>query len=111
EGKLDAYRARQETIDDGPHRHEEVGADAIHLVDEADARDAVLVRLPPDGLALRLDAVDGVEDGAGAVEHAKAALDLDGEVDVPRGIDDVDAVGCGVGQALRRPVAGGGRGR
>ena len=35
----------------------EVGADAVHLVDEADARDAVLVRLPPDRLGLRLDAV------------------------------------------------------
>jgi hypothetical protein len=28
----------------------------------------------------------------GAVEHAQRALHLDGEVDVPRGVDDVDPV-------------------
>ncbi len=50
---------------DGP---EEVGAHAVHLVDEADARDAVLVGLAPDGLGLRLDARDGVEERDGAVQ-------------------------------------------
>ena len=34
---------------------EEVGAGAVHLVDEGDARDVVLVGLAPDGLRLRLD--------------------------------------------------------
>ena len=70
----------------------EVGADAVHLVDEADARDAVLVGLTPHGFRLRLDAGDGIEHRAGAVEHAQRALDFDGEVDVAGRIDDVDAV-------------------
>jgi hypothetical protein len=35
----------------------EVGADLVHLVDEAHARDLVAVRLAPHGLGLRLDAV------------------------------------------------------
>merc|ERR1719258_246623 len=48
----------------------EVGAHAVHLVHEAHARHAVLVRLAPDRLGLRLDARDAVEDGDGAVEHA-----------------------------------------
>ena len=78
----------------------EVGADAVHLVDVDDARDAVLVGLPPHRLRLRLDAGDGVEDGDGAVEHAQRALDLDREVDVARRVDDVDAVVA--------PEAGGG---
>ena len=52
----------------------------------------VLVGLAPDGLRLRLDAGDRVEDGDRAVEHAQRALDLDGEVDVAGRIDDVDAV-------------------
>ena len=52
----------------------------------------VLVGLAPDRLGLRLDAGDGVEDGDRAVEHAQAALHLDGEVHVPGRIDDVDAV-------------------
>ncbi len=70
----------------------EVRADAVHLVDETDARDAVLVGLAPHRLGLRLDAGDRVEHGDGAVEHAQRALDLGGEVDVARRVDDVDAV-------------------
>ena len=89
-------------------RHVEVGADPVHLVDEGDPRDAVLVGLAPDGLRLRLDAGDGVEDGDGAVEDAQRALDLDGEVDVARRVDDVDAVvlplACGRGGRDRDPA-------
>ena len=70
----------------------EVGADAVHLVDEADARHAVLVGLAPHGLGLRLDAGDRVEHGNRAVEHAQRALDFGREVDVAGRIDDVDAV-------------------
>ncbi len=70
----------------------EVRADAVHLVDVGDARDAVLVGLPPDGLGLRLDAGDGVEERDRAVEDAQRALDLDREVDVAGRVDDVDAV-------------------
>ena len=70
----------------------EVGARAVELVDEADARHAVAVRLPPDRLGLRLDAGDTVEDDHRAVEHPQAALHLDGEVHVPGRIDNVDAV-------------------
>ena len=70
----------------------EVGADAVHLVDERDARHAVAVGLAPDGLRLRLDAGDGVEHGDGAVEHAQRALHLGGEVDVAGRVDDVDPV-------------------
>ncbi len=71
----------------------EVGADAVHLVDEADAGNAVLVGLAPDGLGLGLDAGDGVEHGDRAVEHAQRALDFDGEVDVTGRVDDVDRRG------------------
>jgi pyrrolidone-carboxylate peptidase len=63
-------------------REVEVRADLVHLVDEADARDVVLVGLAPDRLGLGLDALLAVEDGDGAVEDAQRALDLDGEVDV-----------------------------
>ena len=68
----------------------EVGADAVHLIDETDARHGVLVGLPPDRLGLRLDAGNGVEDDDAAVQHAQGALDLDSEVDVAGSIDDVD---------------------
>ena len=68
----------------------EVGADAVHLVDEAHAGHVVLVGLAPDRLGLRLDAGDRVEHRDRAVEDAQAALDLDGEVDVAGRVDDVD---------------------
>ena len=79
-------------LDDGVDGEVEVGAELVHLVDEADARHVVLVGLAPDRLGLRLHAVLAVEHGDGAVEHAQGALDLDGEVDVAGGVDDVDLV-------------------
>ena len=70
----------------------EVGACAVHLVDERDTRDVVLVHLPPDRLGLGLHAADRAEQRDRAVEHAQRTLHLDGEVDVAGGVDDVDAV-------------------
>ena len=67
-----------------------VGARAVALVDEAQARDGVATHLSIDGDGLRLDAADGTEHEDGAVEDAERALDLDGEVDVAGGVDDVD---------------------
>jgi len=68
---------RERIMEDGAL---EVGADAVHLVDERDARHLVVVGLAPDGLGLRLDTGDGVEHRHRAVEHAEAPLDLGGEV-------------------------------
>ena len=101
-GKLDWDGVRAQALLHGLHGEVEVGADLVHLVDEADPRDVVFVGLPPHLLGLRLDTLLAVEDGHGAVEHAQAALHLDGEVDVAGGVDDVDLVVF--------PEAGGGRG-
>ena len=81
-----------EAVADHVDHAPEVGARAVELVDEAEARDGVLVGLAPDGLGLRLDAGHAVEDDDRAVEHAKAALDLDREVHVPGRVDQVDAM-------------------
>ena len=75
-----------------PDAAPEVGAGAVHLVDEADPRHVVAVGLPPDRLRLRLDAGDAVEDDDRAVEDAEAPLDLDREVHVPGRVDEVDAM-------------------
>ena len=83
----------------------EVGADAVHLVDEGDARHAVAVGLAPHRLGLRLDAADRAEHRDRAVEHPERALHLGGEVDVARGVDDVDAVL----DVVAHPVRGGRR--
>ena len=71
---------------------DQIGALAVHFVDEGDARHLVAVGLVPDGFALGLDAADGAEDHDDAVEHAQRALHFHGEVDVARGVDDVDLV-------------------
>jgi len=70
---------------------EEVGAHAVELVDVGEARHVVLVGLEPHGLRLHLDAADGAEDAHAAVEYAQGALDLGREIDVARGVDQVDA--------------------
>ena len=62
----------------------ERGAGAVHLIDEAKPRHAVLVGLPPHRFGLRLDAGDRVEDDDAAVEHAQRPLHFDREVDVAR---------------------------
>ena len=83
-------RDRVEAVADHLDAALEVGADAVHLVDEAEARHVVLVGLAPHRLGLRLDAGDRVEHRDRAVEDAQRALDLDREVDVAGRVDDVD---------------------
>ena len=80
----------------------EVRPDPVHLVDEADARDLVLVGLAPDSLGLGLDTGYRVKDGDRPVEDAQRPLDLDGEVDVAGGVDDVDAVISPLARSRRR---------
>ena len=98
----------------------EIRAHAVHLVDEADARNAVLVGLPPHRFRLRLHAGDRVEHRDRAIEHAQAALHLGREIHVAGRVDDVDrdvaplAGGRGGGDRdaalllLLHPVHGGG---
>ncbi len=90
--ELDRHGRRAQAVDHGLNGLEEVGAGAVHLVDERDPRHLVLVGLAPHRLRLRLHAGDGVEDGNRAVEDAQAALDLHRKVHVPGRIDDVDAM-------------------
>ena len=105
---LDGHRVDSEARLERRDVHREVGADLVHLVDEHDARHLVLVGLAPHRLGLRLHAVAAVEDGHRAVEHAERALDLDGEVDVSRRVDDVDVM---LGMVVLHPFPEAGRGR
>src|SRR5262249_27829801 len=106
DGNRIGAQARADHVDDA----QEVRPGAVHLVDERDARHAVLVHLPPYRLRLRLHPGDRVEYRHRAVEAPQAALDLDGEVDVAGGVENVDAV---LGEAVVHPLpeaGGGGRG-
>ncbi|MNO87954.1 hypothetical protein D3C76_793880 [compost metagenome] len=77
---------------DLPDHTEEVGALAVHLVHIGQTRHCVLVGLAPDRLGLRLDAVGAAEHHHRAIQHTQRTLHLDGEIDVPGGIDDVQPV-------------------
>ena len=90
--QLDRNGARSQTNLDVVEAALERRACLVHLVAEDDARHAVLVALAPDRLGLRLDALVGVEHAHGSVEHTERALHLNGEVDVARRVDDVQAV-------------------
>ena len=88
--QLHGQRAGAEALLDHVDAAHEIRAAAIHLVDVAHARHAVVVGQPPVGLRLGLDAGNAVEHHDRAVEHAQRAVHLDGEVDVARGVDQVD---------------------
>ncbi len=89
---LDRHRPRVEPLGDHVDCAPEVGACAVHLVDEADARHVVAVGLAPDRLRLRLNACNRVEHHDAAVQYAQTALHFDREVDVAGRVDDVDLV-------------------
>jgi len=81
---------------------EEIGADLVHFVDEDDARHSVFVGLTPHGLGLRLDSLVAVEDTDCAVEHAQRTLDLDREIDMAGGVDDVEPLALPEGRCRGR---------
>ena len=69
-----------------------IGADAVHLVDEGQARHVVALHLAVDGERLRLHAPHAAQHQNRAVQHAQAALHLDREIDVAGRVDQVDRV-------------------
>ena len=88
---LKRHRRSTETVMDHVDAAEEVGADTVHLVHEADTRNMIGVGLTPHGFRLGLNTGDGIENADGAVKHTQGAFNLNREVHVAGGIDDVDA--------------------
>ena len=85
----------------------EICAHPVHLVDKGEARNAVFVGLPPDGLGLGLNPADRTEDRHCAIEDPERTLHFGCEIDVSRRVDDVDAVLDRRERAHRRnPCAG-----
>ena len=71
---------------------ERVGADPVALVDEGHPGHVVALELPVDGDRLGLHPAHRTQHEDGPVQHPQRPLDLDGEVDVAGGVDDVDGV-------------------
>ena len=72
------------------HHIVKVGAGAIHFINKSNAWHAVAVGLVPYGFALRLYTSYGAKHRYHPVDDAQRALHLDGKIDVPRRVDDVD---------------------
>ena len=88
---LNRNRTRAEALNDGRSRVLKVRAGLVHLVDEANTRNLVLVGLTPHRLGLWLHTLNGIEARDRAIEHTQRTLHLSGEVHVTGGIDNVDA--------------------
>ena len=88
-GHLQHQRLGPQPLFDLLDRAEEVGPLAVELVDQRQPGHAVAVGLPPDRLALGLDALAGAEHDHRPVEHPQAPLHLGREVDVAGRVDQV----------------------
>lgn len=100
QGELSDRRARPQALFYHGHGAPEIGAAAIHLVNKANAGDVVAIGLTPNCLRLGLHPSHRIEDDHPPIEHPQAAFHLHGEINVPRGVDDVDD--------MVAPMAGGG---
>ena len=78
----------------------------VHLVDVCDAGNLVLVSLTPYGFGLRFNAALCTESCYCAVKYAERTFNFYGEVNVSRGIDDVNSAFVSLGFAGSRPMAG-----
>ena len=70
----------------------EISAHNVHLVDIRHTRNLVFLSLTPNGLRLRLNAALCAENRYGTIENTQGTLNFNGEVNVARGVDDVDTV-------------------
>ena len=89
---LHRHRMPGKPLPHGLDRMVEIRADAVHLVDERNARHAILVRLAPHRFRLRLHARHRIKHGHRAIQHAQRALHFHREIHVSRRINDIDAV-------------------
>jgi hypothetical protein len=90
-GNLQRNRPRAQALANGLENVLEVRAVLVHLVHKADARNLVLVALPPHRLSLRLHAGNRIKQRHRAIQHAQAPLHLGGKVHVAGGVNNVDA--------------------
>ena len=86
---------------------EEVGTRAVHLIDITYTGNIVFIGLTPYGLGLGFHTTYGAESSHSTVEYAQRTFYLGREIDVPRGINEVDFVFV-VG--IVPPCSGSGRG-
>lgn len=80
----------------------EIGAQAVHLVHEADTWDAVFISLTPNGFRLGLHSSHTVKQADCPIKHSQRSLHLQREVDVAGSVDDVDTMVFPLGRGSSR---------
>src|ERR1700676_332146 len=91
DGNLNRDGLGIEAFADGINGMFEIRAHLVDLVDEANSRNAVFIRLTPYFFRLRTHTMNSLEYSYSSVEYAKRPLDLGGEINVAWGIDNIDA--------------------
>src|SRR6218665_33820 len=92
DGQLNDEGFCPEATDDCVHREIKVSAELVYFIDEANTRNVVFIGLLPQLFALSLNTFLAVKHGNGPVEHTERTLHLDGEIDVPGGVNDIALV-------------------
>ena len=112
DGQLNRNCVGVQTLLHHVHHAEEVRAGDVHLVHIRHARNMIGFGLLPHGFGLGLNAALSAEDAHSAVQHAQGTFNLNGEVNVTGGVDNVNTIGAilVVGVAGVAPAAGGGGG-
>ena len=80
-----------------------LGRRQVDLVEDRDDLVIVVERLVDVGERLRLDALGGIDHEQGALAGGEAAVDLVGEIDVARGIDQVEHIVLAVARPVVEP--------
>ena len=71
---------------------EEISAGGIHLIYISDTGYIVFFRLTPNRFGLGFNAAFGAEYGHGTIQYTQGTFNFYGEVNVPRGVDDVNGM-------------------
>ncbi|CSH48775.1 Uncharacterised protein [Shigella sonnei] len=90
--QLQRNRVRAQTGFDLVNNFQEVRTHAVHFVNERNARNFIFVCLTPYGFRLRLNTTNCAVNHYRTIENTHGTFYFDCEVNVPRGVDDVDAM-------------------
>ena len=87
----------------------EISAGTIHFINKSKTRNLVFISLAPYSFGLWLHSANCTEYGASSVQDAQRPFHLDSEINVPRSVDDINAM-IGITAVHPFPEAcGGGR--
>src|SRR5580698_10672005 len=91
DGNLDGDRLGVQALAQSVYGMLKISTHLVDFVDKANAGNPVLVSLAPDLLRLRLHSMDGVKYGDSTVEYPQRTLNFGREIDVARGVNNIDA--------------------